>query len=510
MKTYPLQLSVLILGFLTTPAIATVRYVNANSSTPFAPYLSPANAAVRIQDAVDVSVPGDQIMVADGIYQTGGRVKYGTVTNRVVLDKAVTVQSINGPATTIIQGFQVPGTTNGDAAVRCAYLTDGAALLGFTLSNGATAALGDQMTNQSGGGVWCESASVIVSNCVLTGCSSDAFGGGAVAGTLNNCTITGNRADGQGGGTYRSVLNNCTLTGNRSSFQGGGAGNSMLNNCLVSSNSANFGGGLYVSTANNCVISGNSAANSGGGSQISDLDNCTVIGNSATTSGGGVYQGNFNNCIVWFNSAPGANPNVAGSVTANHCCITPALGGTGNFTNSPQFVSLATGNVRPSSTSPCINSGDNAFAPPGPDLAGNPRISGGTVDVGAYEFQNPASKISYAWLLQYGLPITGAADFVDTDSDGMNNWQEWIAGTVPIDASSVLKMGKPAKNSSSAVITWQSVDGKLYYLQRSSNLAAPQPFSALQSNIVGQAGSTSYTDNSATGPGPFLYRVGVQ
>jgi hypothetical protein len=71
-------------------------------------------------------------------------------------------------------------------------------------------------------------------------------------------------------------------------------------------------------------------------------------------------------------------------------------------------------------------------------------------------------------------------------------------------------MGKPAKNSSGAVITWQSVDGKLYYLQRSSNLAAPQPFSALQSNIVGQAGSTSYTDNSATGPGPFLYRVGVQ
>jgi parallel beta-helix repeat protein len=284
----------------------------------------------------------------------------------------------------------------------------------------------------------------------------------------------------------------------------------MLNNCLVYSNSANFGGGLYVSTAYNCVISGNSAANSGGGSQISDLNNCTVINNSATTSGGGVYQGNLNNCIVWFNSAPGSNPNIDGSVTANHCCSTPALGGTGNITNSPQFVSLATGNVRLSSTSPCINSGDNAFAPSGPDPDGNPRISGGTVDVGAYEFQNPSSKISYAWLLQYGLPTTGAADFIDTDLDGMNNWQEWVAGTIPTDPSSALKMASPAKNSSGAVITWQSVTNKTYYIQRSSNLGAQPPFSALQSNIVGQAGSTSYTDNSATGPGPFFYRVGVQ
>jgi hypothetical protein len=173
-------------------------------------------------------------------------------------------------------------------------------------------------------------------------------------------------------------------------------------------------------------------------------------------------------------------------------------------------VDQAGGNLRLRSNSPCLNAGLNAYAPAGLDLDGQPRIAGGTVDVGAYEFQTPASVLSYAWLQQYGLPADGSADYADPDGDGLNNWQEWRAGTDPTDPRSVLRLLTPVPGPTGVTVSWQSVSDRTYFLQRSTNLGVAPAFLALSSNIVGQTGSTTLLDTNAAGIGPVFYRVGVQ
>src|SRR5262252_7379249 len=101
---------------------ATTFYVDPNSPSPKAPYTTWASAAHVIQQAVDAAAPGDEIVVTNGTYSIGGQAVYGTMTNRVAVAVPLTIRSVNGPQFTVIQGWQVPGTTNGDAAVRCVYL----------------------------------------------------------------------------------------------------------------------------------------------------------------------------------------------------------------------------------------------------------------------------------------------------------------------------------------------------------------------------------------------------
>ena len=259
----------------------------------------------------------------------------------------------------------------------------------------------------------------------------------------------------------------------------------------------------------------------------SAVNNCTIVSNTvvqppsitAVAYGGGAANSTLNNCIVQFNSESppyyAYNQNYYNYYlgTTSNCCTSPLLGGgTGNFTNEPLFVNPAGGDFHLQSNSPCINAGNNTYVSGGTDLDGNPRIAGGTVDIGAYEYQTPTSVISYAWLQQYGLPTDGTADYTDSDHDGLNNYQEWIAGTNPTNALSVLAMLPPVttNNPAGLFVSWQSVNNRTYFLQSGTNLGAQPPFTTIQSNIVGQTGTTDYTDTNTVGNGPYFYRVGVQ
>lgn len=454
------QLILTLLVLVTVSASATERYVNVSSASPAPPYTNWAGAATSIQDAIDVADPGDSIFVTNGVYKTGGRAVSGAMTNRVAVTKTVSVESVNGSAVTVIQGYQVPGTTNGNGAIRCVYLTDGASLSGFTLTNGAT--VGD------GGGVFCESTNALLLNCVLTGNSSGGIGGGSYQGTLNNCLLRGNSA-----------------------FMAGGSMYGVLNNCLIVGNSASYvGGGVFYGVQNNC----------------------TIVSNSSTSSGGGAYYAQLNNCIIYYNHGSFDGENTYNSQLQN-CCTMQQPGfsfGNDSFTNAPLFVDLAGGDLHLQSNSPCINSGNNALVTAAVDLDGNQRIRGGTVDVGAYEFQATGSGLPYYWLQQFGLAIDGSADFIDSDGDGLNNWQEWRSKTDPMDSSSVLKLAAPILNySGGTLVFWQSASGVTYFVQRSTNLLAQTNFTTIQTNVAGLEGLTGYIDVPPAGV-PVFYRVGVQ
>jgi hypothetical protein len=384
-------------------ASAATFYVNQNCANPSPPYADWSTAATNIQTAINISSAGDVVWVTNGVYGGGGLSMDGVLTNSVSVNKAIVVQSVNGPGFTAIQGAWDPVSTNGPGAVRCAWVTNGATLSGFTLQGGATRGSGSGSYSKAGGGVYGYSTKAMILNCVLVTNSAYSYGGGAYQVTLNHCLLTGNQA----------------FAGD-----GGGAANCNLTNCLITANAAvqNQGGGTYLCAAVNCAYrqnSANSVSETGGAAYGGSMANCTVTGNLtySTFDGEAVYGANLVNCIVYGNlsnvSSPESNANYSGG-TATFCCLDPRPVGTGNIDVNPQLLGDG---LHLAATSPCIGAGTN-------------RVVSGT-DIDGQSWNNPPSIGCDEWkpvAMSVGPPGFG---LVPAAGGNLLNFSATAAGQPP-------------------------------------------------------------------------------
>ncbi|MFM6860941.1 MAG: beta strand repeat-containing protein, partial [Dolichospermum sp.] len=270
----------------------------------------------------------------------------------------------------------------------------------------------------------------------------------------NGSTVSNNIAAQEGGGIYNSdgtlIATNSTISNNEGGVYGGGIstliGSVTLINTTVRGNSAGNGGGIKSNGTSvallNTTISGNSANSRGGGIYAStdgvfNLINSTVTKNTAISTeygngGGGIYSlgatVNLKNTIVAGNINSNA-PDLLSSFLSSALFNGNNNNLIGNLTGAKGTVGTGTDIVNPNpglgplqnnggltlthallSGSPAINAGNNSLIPADTeDLDGDgnrtepipfdnrgsgfTRISSGTVDIGAFEFQ-PAPNLS--------------------------------------------------------------------------------------------------------------------
>gem|GEM_PF-1802200 len=442
-STLPALLRGLILGaiLLVSRAHGVDRYV-ALGGAHQEPFTNWYAAATTLQAAVNVSTDGDTIWVSNGIYDIAGEVSPDGLTNRVFLPRAVVLVGCGGPSNCIIvggpltrccylvqgarlsgftlQGGQAGGATEQGRQGGGAWCESGAVISNcILLSNSAGC----------GGGVF---GGTLV-GCILKGNHAD-HGGGAAGSVLSNCWVEGNSSDGVfdtevyesviisnsstgcissrvyrsriaynragyyddsrgvwkcyvedsiiegnhddryygGAGAADSELVRTRIVGNGARYRGGGAVRCRLWNCMVISNCAgSVGGGVVECILYNTLVAGNSAR-WGGGCYKSTSICCTVVGNEAEDDAG-FYEGVAVNTISWRNRAAHWDSNFSSAILS-HC-----------NDGDPGIASVW--NPILLASSPCIDAGTNQpWMTGGQDLAGQPRIRGGRVDIGAYEF----------------------------------------------------------------------------------------------------------------------------
>ncbi|GAB3758967.1 hypothetical protein GCM10028817_32840 [Spirosoma pomorum] len=374
-----------------------IRYVKATASGT-GDGSSWANASANLQAMIDAQGV-QQVWVAGGRYtRTSGGASFvmknnvaiygGFAGSETALSQRPAVNPVAGQlsSTTLTSGSSSVINNNNNGL-------NGTAVLDGVVITGGRA---DQ-----GGGIYNDSSSPSLSNCLISGNFATRFGGGlynySSSPSLSNCLISGNSATNFGGGLYNDSsspsLSNCLINGNSASSRGGGLYNGYssspsLSNCLISGNSSNLGGALY------------SESNS-----RPSLVNCTLTANRAGAGAALVNysssQPQLTNCILWDNqeaAGTSINNDTSTGVTASYCLI-----GTGenDFTGSNNLVATSSPfvggtNYQLSQCSVAVDAGDptsTTTTSGTTDLAGNARFfQNGRIDIGAFEFQGDATQ----------------------------------------------------------------------------------------------------------------------
>lgn len=255
--------------------------------------------------------------------------------------------------------------------------------------------------------------------------------------TIQNGYLQGESSD-QGGGIYATgsgekthlLIENCIFRNNEVACNGTGQGGALraqggtfinctfLNNSVSGSGVDNSGGAVYAEGSNfiNCFFAGNSAQKAGGlfVTSRSNLTNCTITQN--TTNGGqgaGLYLDNFSKCdnsILYGNLNGSTSNNVFTSYSnLTYCALEQGNGLVGTSGNiglgwNP-FADPYNGDFHLSEGDICIDAGKSGLVVGATrDLAGNARITGSAVDMGAYETDLPI-VISGTLQSQDGTPL---------------------------------------------------------------------------------------------------------
>lgn len=124
-----------------------------------------------------------------------------------------------------------------------------------------------------------------------------------------------------------------------------------------------------------------------------------------------------------------------------------------------------------------------------------------------------AYGIPNSWKIQYfgSTNAVGSGALDDPDHDGMNNYQEYRAGTNPNDPASRFQVSgfrrqEGGTSGTSLVLSWLSVTGKFYTIQKSTNLMNGFA-TAIQTGIPGTGGMNSRTVTVSEASGYFRIKV---